>query len=101
LIVEIDDSIRAAVEGVGGANRGARSRIAVVTSEDPEVAAAMRKLAFFDRLDPSSKNPDRNLVFLLARHRTGVTPNTSILVDYESVSHGANLSLYLSLHQPG
>jgi hypothetical protein len=35
------------------------------------------------------------LMFLLARHRTGVTANTSVLIDNKPVAHGERLSIVL------
>jgi hypothetical protein len=87
LVVEIDDSIRTAIESVGGANLSAGGRIAVVTSHYAEVAAGVRECAFLDVFHPGAKNPNGHLVFLFARHSTSVTANTSILIDNESVAH--------------
>ena len=86
-IVEVYDSIRTAEEGVGGANLNAGSVIAVVTSHHAKVALGVWKLAGLHVFHPCSKNSDGDLVFLLARHRTGVAANTSILVDNEPVAH--------------
>jgi hypothetical protein len=47
----------------------------------------MGKLALFDMLYPGSKYTHRHLVFLFARDRAGVTPNATVLIDHESVSH--------------
>src|SRR5262249_13316993 len=95
LIVEVDDSVRASVEGVGGADRGARRIVTVVTSHHPEMAANVGELAFLDVLDPGAKPPHRNLMFLLARHRAGVTANTSVLIDNKPVAHRERFSIVL------
>jgi len=86
-IVKIYDSIRTAVKSVGGTNLDAGCRVAVVTSHHAKVAAGMRKFTLLDVLDPGAKDPDRNLVFLFARHGTGVTANTSVLVNDKAVAH--------------
>jgi len=86
-IIKIYDSIRTAVEGFGGTNLDTGSRVAVITSHHAEVAAGVRKFTFLDVLDPGAKDPNRNLMFLFARHRTGVTPNTSVLVNDKAVTH--------------
>jgi hypothetical protein len=95
LIVKIDDSVGAPVEGFGGANGNAGGRIAVVTSHHPEVAAGVRKFALLDVLHPGAKDAQWNLVFLLARHRAGVTTDTSILIYDESVSHTSEFDIVL------
>jgi hypothetical protein len=86
-VVEVYDSIRTAVESVGGTNLDAGSSVAVVTSHHAEVAAGVRKFALFDVFHPGAKDSNGHLVFLFARHGTGVTANTSILIDNESVAH--------------
>jgi len=86
-IIKIYDSIRTAVEGFGGTNLDAGSRVAVITSHHAEVAAGVRKFTFLDVLHPGAKDPNRNLMFLFARHRTGVTSNTSVLVNNKAVTH--------------
>jgi len=87
LIVEVYDAIGTAEEGAGGADLNAGSVIAVVTSHDPEVAAAVGKFALLDVFDPGAKHAQRDLVLFLARHGTGVTADTSVLIDDESVAH--------------
>jgi len=44
-------------------------------------------------LDPSAKNTNRDLVFLLTRDRTSVAPNATVLIDDKSVSHLWTFSL--------
>jgi hypothetical protein len=87
LVVEVYDSIGAAVESVGGTNLSAGGRIAVVTSHHAEVAAGVRKFALLDVFHPGAKHSNGHLVLLFARHGTGVTANTSILINYKSVAH--------------
>src|SRR5215471_16005723 len=96
-VVKIYDSIRTAVEGFGGTNLDAGSRVAVVTSHHAEVTAGVRKFTFLDVFDPGAKNAHRDLVFLFARHRTGVTPNTSVLVNDKAVAHAVGDRLSYTL----
>jgi len=96
-IVEIYDSIRTAEEGVGGTNLNAGSIVAVVTSHHAEVAPGLRELAGLHVFHPCSKDSDGDLVFLLARHRAGVTADTSILVDNEPVAHKRMAAVLISL----
>ena len=86
-IIEVYDSIRTAEERVGGTNLDAGGVVAVVTSHHAKMALAVRELAGLHVFDPSSKDSDRDLVLLFARYGTGVTANTSILVDDEPVAH--------------
>jgi len=86
-IVEVYDSIRTAEEGVGGANLYAGSIVTVVTSHHAEMTAGVREFTFLDVLDPGAEYPHWNLMLLFARHRTGVTADTSVLIDDESVAH--------------
>jgi hypothetical protein len=59
----------------------------MVAPHHPEVARGVGELALLDVLDPSAKYTNRHLVFLFARNRAGVTPDTPVLVDNKSVSH--------------
>jgi hypothetical protein len=72
---------------VGGADLDAGRIAAVVTSHDPKVAFGLRELAGLHVFHPGSKHSDRDLMFLFARHRAGMAANTSVLVDYESITH--------------
>src|SRR5215831_20903000 len=96
-IVEVYDSIRTAEEGVGGTNLNARSVVAVVTSHHAKVTPGLGELAGLHVLHPCSKDPDGDLVFLLARHGAGVAPDTSILVDNEPVAHKRMAVVLISL----
>ena len=86
-VVEIYDSIGPPVQGGRGADFRTRRVIAVVAPHHPEVARCMRELALFNMLYPGTKNTNRDLVFLFARNRAGMTPNTTVLIDDKSVSH--------------
>jgi hypothetical protein len=59
----------------------------MVTSHHAEVAPGLGELASLYVFHPRSEDSDGDLVFLLARHRAGVTADTSILVDNEPVAH--------------
>jgi len=86
-VVEINDSIGPPVQRGSGTDFRTRRVIAVVAPHHPEVARCMRELTLFNVLYPGTKNTNRDLVFLLARNRAGMTPNTTVLIDDESVSH--------------
>ena len=86
-VVEVDDAVSPTVQRAGGTDHRARRIIAMVASHHPKVARGMGKLAFFDVLDPGAENTHRDLVFLFARDRAGVTPDTPVLIDDKSVSH--------------
>src|SRR5258708_31260345 len=86
LVVKIDNSIRASKKCVGRADRGAGSGVAVVTSHHAEVAAGVGILTFFDVFHPGAKYADSDLVLLFVRHVAGVSGDTSVLDEYESVS---------------
>jgi hypothetical protein len=58
----------------------------------------VRKFALLDVLDPGAKDTDRDLMFLFARHRAGVTTDAAVLIDDKSVSH---LSTFTLLCMPG
>jgi hypothetical protein len=95
-IVEVYDAIGTAEEGAGGADLNAGSVIAVVTSHDPEVAAAVGKFALLDVFHPRAKHTQRDLVLFLARHGTGVTADTSVLIDDEPVAHEKKARLFVA-----
>jgi hypothetical protein len=52
----------------------------------------MRKLALLNMLDPGAKYAHWHLVFFFARDRAGVTPNATVLINDESVSHFLNVN---------
>jgi hypothetical protein len=91
-VVEIHDSIGAPVERASRTNFRARRVIAVIASHHPEVPRRMREFALLDMLDPGAKYAHRHLVFFFARDRAGVTPNATVLIDDESVSHLLNVN---------
>jgi hypothetical protein len=59
----------------------------MVAPHHSEVAGGVGELALFDMLYPGPKYTNGYLVFLLARDRAGVTPDTPVLVNNKSVSH--------------
>jgi len=86
-VVEINDSIGPPVQRGSGTDFRTRRVIAVVAPHHPEVARCIRELPLFNVLYPGTENTNWDLVFLLARNRAGMTPNTTVLIDDESVSH--------------
>jgi hypothetical protein len=61
----------------------------MVAAHHPEVATARRKMSLFDVLYPGAEHPDRNIVFLLAGDRAGMTSDTSVVINDEAVAHQA------------
>lgn len=59
----------------------------MIAAHHAEVPARVRELTFLDVLYPGTKHADRNLIFFFACHRAGMTPDTSILVEYKAISH--------------
>src|SRR5258708_9566702 len=96
-VVEIDDSIIAIVQGLGRANLDTRCVVAMITAHHAEVAARGGELALLDIFDPSAKNADRHAVLFLARDRTGMTSDTAIVVDYETVAHHSSSTCVVKL----
>ena len=86
-VVEINDTVRAAIQRASRTNYCAWRIVAVVAPHDPEVARGVREFALFDVLDPGPEYSDGHLMFLFARDRAGVTPDTPVLIDDESVAH--------------
>ena len=80
-VVKIDDAVVAAEQCSRRTYFNAGRIVAVIAPHHAEVAAGMRKLAFFDVFDPGAKNPNRNLVLFLTRDRARVAPNTAIVID--------------------
>src|SRR5262249_9515877 len=95
LMVEVDDSVGAPVEGFGRTDGNAGGRIAVVTSHHAEMAAGVGGLAFLYVLHPGAKHAQRNLVLFLACHGAGMTANTSVLIDYKAVAHEGSFLIVL------
>lgn len=96
-VVEIDDSIEPPIQRTCGTDFRARWVIAVVAPHHAKMARSARKFALLDVLDPGAKDTDRDLMFLFARHRAGVTTDTAVLIDDKSVSH---LSTFTLLRMP-
>lgn len=59
----------------------------MVATLDGKQPPGMREFAFLDVLDPGSIHADRKIVFLFARHCTGMTTDALPVVDDESVFH--------------
>ncbi len=86
-VVEINDAIGPPVESARRTNFRTRRVIAVIAPHHAEVSGSMWEFALFNMLDPSPKNAQGHLVFFFARHRAGVTSNTTVLIDDKTVSH--------------
>jgi hypothetical protein len=53
-----------------------------------------RELSFFNVLHPGSIHTDREIVFLFACNRAGMTANALAIVDNEPVVHGKSLYIF-------
>lgn len=71
----------------------------MVATHDSEVPTGVRELALLDVLYPGAKHADRNVVLFLASHSTGVTPDTSILIEYKAIAHEDLGSLFCTAPQ--
>ncbi len=58
----------------------------MIAAHHAEMAAGMRKLPFFDVLDPGAEDADRDVVLFLAGDRAGMTTDTAVVIDYETVA---------------
>jgi hypothetical protein len=59
----------------------------MIAAHDAEEPSRIRKFAFFDIFDPGSIDPDRDLMFGLARDRAGVATDAFSVVDDETKVH--------------
>lgn len=59
----------------------------MVAALDGKQPPGIREFTFLDVLDPGSIHTDREVVFLFARHRAGVTTDALTVVNDESVFH--------------
>lgn len=66
---------------MGGADLNAGSGIAVIAPQHSKMAARVGKRALLHVLDPGAKDAYRDFVLLLARNRTGMAADASILID--------------------
>jgi hypothetical protein len=91
--VEVDDAVGAAVKRAGRADLNAGSCVAMIAAHDPEMAAGVRELALLDVLYPGAKHADGYVILFLARHRAGMTPDASILIEHKAIAHEGYLLL--------
>jgi hypothetical protein len=87
--IKIDDPVSAAVQRMGWANLDTRRIVAVVAPHHAEMPTDVGKLTFLDVFHPGPEHAHRNVMLLLAGHRAGVAPDTTILIDYKSVPQSA------------
>jgi hypothetical protein len=57
----------------------------MIATHYAEMAAGVWKLPLFDVLNPGAEDADRNVVLFLACDRARMTPDTTIVINYESV----------------
>ncbi|HTL30706.1 MAG TPA: hypothetical protein VL282_15860, partial [Tepidisphaeraceae bacterium] len=87
IAIEIDDPVLALLQRINGTDRDARRVRAVIASLHHEHAANVGKESLLDVFDRRAKVPDRDVVFRFARDCTGMTPNTALVINDESVLH--------------
>jgi hypothetical protein len=87
--VKIDDAVGALEERVGRTDARAGRFVALIAENGEEESAGVGEGAFFDRLDPTAVDADRNLMLGLARNGAGVAADTFSKIDCETVvRHG-------------
>jgi hypothetical protein len=59
----------------------------MVATQYGEVAPRIGIKSFLDVFDPGAIHPDGNVVLFLARNRTRMTTDATVLIDNESVAH--------------
>ena len=59
----------------------------MIAPRDLKDPACIRKSALLNVLDPGPIHSHRNLVFSLACHRAGVTPDALAVINYKAVFH--------------
>jgi hypothetical protein len=87
LIVEVNDPIGTPEKRDGRANFDTRRVVAMVATQHGEVSARIGIKSFLDVFDPSPIHADGNVVLFLARDRTRMTTDATVLIDNESVAH--------------
>jgi len=86
-MIEIHDAIAAAKQRYGGTNLDARRIVAMVATQNREVAPSIRIGAFLNVLDPSAIHTERNIMFFLASHGARVAADAPVLIDDKPVTH--------------
>ena len=84
-VVEIDDSIRTLVERSHRAYRDTGCVVAMVAPHHRKQPARIRILPFLDIFHPGSVDTHRNLMLTFAGNRTGVTADTTSIVNNKTV----------------
>ena len=64
----------------------------MVATHHAEMAAGMRKLTFFDVLDPGAEDAKRDIVLFLASNCARVAADAPVMIDYEAVPQFVCLS---------
>jgi hypothetical protein len=82
--VEVDDAIRALVQGHCRTDRHAGRVCTVVAAQDREVATGVGKLALLDVFHPGAKGPQRHIVLGLAGERAGMAADALAVIDDEA-----------------
>src|SRR5262249_16601622 len=91
--VAVHDAVRASLERDGGTDVDPRRLVAVITSEDREVASRVRERPTLHVLDPRAERAQRHLILFLASDRAGVTADAFSLIDHEAVTHASVVPL--------
>lgn len=84
---EVDDPIFALIYSGDGTDRDAGWILAMIAASDLKNAARVRKSSLLDVLYPGTIHRERNVIFRLAGHGTGVAADALAIVDDEPVSH--------------
>ena len=85
--VELYNSIVPLVHGSHGANTDTGGIGAMIAARHLKKAARVGKLPFFDIFDPGPAYSERNFIFRLTGDTTGMTTNTSPIVDDKAKIH--------------
>jgi hypothetical protein len=83
--VEIDDAVVAAKQCSRRTYFNAGCVVAMVATHHAEMAAGVRKLTFFNVLDPGAEDPERDVMLFLAGDRARMTPDAAVVIDNEAV----------------
>ena len=86
-MIEIDDTIAAAKQRHSGTNLDTRRIVAMVATQNREVAPSIRISAFLNVLDPSAIHTERNIVLFLTSHGARMAADAPVLIDDKPVTH--------------
>jgi hypothetical protein len=84
--VEVNDAVISAKQRARRADLNTGGIVAVIAAHNAEVAAGMREFTLLDILDPRPEHSHRNTVLFFAGNRAGVTTDTTVVVDYETIT---------------